>query len=203
MNQHKGFSLLELMITMAVIGLIAGIAWPMFTEQGRVNNRTDAILATNSVSLALAQFQSDSVNGYVWDANPGAVTIANAHNRYLPNVAVGTASGTPADNVCAQNRGFRWVPVPGRYESCRGLYSIAVVVADADGDGVGEAFTITTAAIAGRGQDQDEECASFTLDSNGVKGHIATGTPATDQSGSSPDNSDGVFHSTRRCWSST
>lgn len=213
-KQQTGFNLIELMVVMAIIGLLASMGWKMFTEQGRTNNRTDAILATNAVSLALTQFQSDNTLGFVWSVPPGAVTAPNAHNRYLPLVVVGPASdGSTFDNTCSQQRGFRWAVANARYESCRGFYFITVIPVDADGNGVNEAFTITTTAIVGRPQENDFECNSFTLNNNGVKGHIAIDDPlnpgvgpVSDQAIADPLNAaptaDGQFHSTRRCWGS-
>lgn len=204
MKKQNGFNLVEVLVVMAIIGIIAGIGWPMYTSQLKTNNRTDAILATNAVALALAQYQSDNGN-YKWDANPGAATVANAHNRYMPMVPVGAASGTTADAVCAKERGFRWVPGNARYESCHGLYSITVAIGGTiDPDGGGSSYTITTTAIPGLSQDidannNDDECNAFTLTSNGVKGHIAKGYPLTNQAG---PTSDGAFHSTKRCWGS-
>ncbi len=211
MKQQSGFSLIELMIVLAIIAIIVGVGWPMYAEQSRANNRTDAIIATNAVALALTQFELDNVNGFVWDEPPGAVTAANAHNRYLPLVAVGPASDGGADDVrCTQRRGFRWVAANNRYESCRGLYSIAVAITpDPDDPARGIAFTITTTAIGDRPQRLDLECNSFTLTSNGVKGHIAIAHPdrapeASDPLVLQPDpTSEGENHSTRRCWGSS
>ncbi len=187
---------------MAIIGIIAGVGWPMYVEQGRTNNRTDAIIATNAVALALIQMQSDTGN-YTWATPPGA----GAHSRYLPMTAVGAASGTVADNICLQQRGFRWVAANNRYESCRGLYAITVSIDGVLANNTGATFIITTTAIPGRAQnrnapndDHDAECISFTLDNNGAKGHIATGIPLADQGTAATANGD--LHSTKRCWTS-
>ncbi len=211
MRRQTGFNLVEIVIVIAIIGIIATVGWPMYVEQGRSNNRTDAIIATSAVALALTQHASDSVNGFVWNNPPGAVTVANAHNRYLPQVNVGPDSTDGTLNaVCTQNRGFRWVGgAANRYESCRGLYSIAVAITpDPDLPARGIAFTITTTAIATRPQRLDLECNAFTLDNNGLKGHLASahpdrapeaGDPLVSQPGPA---SEGPFHSTRRCWGS-
>jgi len=193
---------------MAIIGLITGVAWPLFIEQGRVNNRTDAILATNAVALALTKYESDNGN-FKWDGppgGPGAVTVPNAHNRYLPLVPVGLASGTIADNICTENRGFRWVPGNARYESCRGNYSINVVInPPLNPDGSGASYTITTTAIAGLAQDRvpadedqrDSECLSFILDNNGTKDYTPSAYLLTKHVKGA-----GNLHSVKRCWTS-
>lgn len=210
---QAGFTFIELMIVVAIIGIIATVGWPMYLEQGRVNNRTEAILATNAVALALTKFESDT-GGFAW-APPA--TLFNANNRYLPNVGlpgpgIGTDSGNAvADILCTNERGFRWDTVDARYESCRGNYSIVVVLAGV-GPGIAPnttstSYTITTSAILGRAQnrnpanqDHDHPCISFTLDNNGVRGHIATGDSLTLQAA---PTSDGAQHSTKRCWGSS
>lgn len=216
---QAGFTFIELMIVVAIIGILGMVGWPMYLEQGRTNNRTDAILATNAVHLALTKFESDA-GGFTWTTPPGAVTAANAHNRYLPNVGIpgpgiGLASGTVVtDNLCTAERGFRWVPANGRYESCKGLYSIVVDIgAPGAGDGVlGPSFFITTTAIAAGPQSNDFWCNAFTLTNNGVRGHSAIDgpgandpTPVTDQAaaGFGGATSDGPIHSTKRCWGSS
>lgn len=180
MKFQKAFTLLELMIVLAIIGIITAIGWPAYIEQGLAGNRTDGIAATNAVSIALIQYESDN-GDFVWDAAPGAVTVDNAHNRYLPNVAVGTGNSNPANNdTCIQNRGFRYSTDDTRYESCRGYYSISVDTGHTSG------FKITTLAIGN--QVNDDDCRSFTLDNNGVKGYTAT-TGNTNSS-------------VKRCWGS-
>jgi len=201
------------MVVVAIIGLVTSMGWKVFTEQGRVNNRTDAIQATTAVALALTKFETD-VGSFIWQNGGGATNTVGAHYRYLPQVNVGTALSTPNSNVditCSEQRGFRWSVANGQYESCRGFYSIAVLVTPAP-PAAGTAYTITTTAIPLLPQARDLECNSFTLNSNGVKGHIAinnsiaiTGEPAEadDPLNMQPGaTTDGLYHSTRRCWGS-
>lgn len=53
MKKHKGFTLIELMIVVAIIGIIAGIAYPSYMESVRKSNRADAKAALNDVSQRL------------------------------------------------------------------------------------------------------------------------------------------------------
>ena len=210
MKQHVGFTLVELMVVVGIIGILGLVGWPMYLEQGRTNNRTDAIIATNAVHLALTQFESDA-GGFAW--GPPAV-LFNANNRYFPNAGIpgpgiGLASGNSVtDNICTTQRGFRWVAANGQYESCKGYYSIVVALAGAGPNGTAASYTITTTAIAGRPQSNDFWCNSFTLTNNGVRGHSAIDgplptdpTPFTTQGTAA--NVDGPIHSTKRCWGSS
>lgn len=49
----KGFTLLELMIAVAVIGIISAIAYPSYTESVRKSNRADAKVQLNEVAQRL------------------------------------------------------------------------------------------------------------------------------------------------------
>ena len=213
MKRQIGFTLIEMMVAVAIVGLLMTMGWKMYGEQSRISNRTDGILATTAVALALRKFQTDNGN-FTWLAGGGALNTVSAHHRYLPQVNVGTALSTPnsdVDNTCAERRGFRWSLATGQYESCRGLYSIVVdigptvALAPGSGNGTDVAYVITTTAIVGRPQANDLECNTFTLNSDGVKGHSAIDEspgigPVTEQGGLATD--DGQFHSTRRCWGS-
>ena len=216
MKRQIGFTLIEMMVAVAIVGLLMTMGWKMYDEHSRTNNRTDAILATTAVALALTKFQTDNGN-FTWQAGGLAPNTVGAHYRYLPQINVGTALSTPDSDVditCAERRGFRWSIANGQYESCRGLYSIVVDIgptiaaALGSGNGTDVAYVITTTAIANRPQRLDLECNTFTLNSNGVKGHTAyahpdrapeAGDPLVLQPGAATD---GPFHSTRRCWGS-
>ncbi|MBB5210911.1 type IV pilin protein [Microbulbifer hydrolyticus] len=53
MKSQKGFTLIELMIVVAIIGIIAGIAYPSYMESVRKSNRADAKASLNDVAQRL------------------------------------------------------------------------------------------------------------------------------------------------------
>ncbi|MFT7186556.1 MAG: type IV pilus assembly protein PilE [Pseudohongiellaceae bacterium] len=51
MKRNKGFTLIELMITVAIVGILASIAYPAYTEQVKSSRRADV----KSVLISFAQ----------------------------------------------------------------------------------------------------------------------------------------------------
>lgn len=49
-KQQAGFTLIEVMIVVAIIGVLAGIAYPSYLEQVRKSSRSDAIVLINDVA---------------------------------------------------------------------------------------------------------------------------------------------------------
>lgn len=76
-TQQHGFNLVELMVVVAIVGIIAAIAYPSYLEQIRTTKRADCSGAL--VSLGNAMERHYSVNGsYLGAAAAGANTGAPA-----------------------------------------------------------------------------------------------------------------------------
>ncbi len=66
-NRIKAFTLMEVMIVVAIVGILAAIAVPMYTEQIKKGKRNDAMQALLAASEAMERYKAAnfSYNGAV------------------------------------------------------------------------------------------------------------------------------------------
>jgi len=83
---QKGFTLIELMIVVAIIGILAAIALPAYQDYTIRSKITEGLLSGDSVKQAVAEaFQSNGtagVNTYAAEVNANACTGCTA-NQYM------------------------------------------------------------------------------------------------------------------------
>ena len=60
MRQQRGFTLIELMIVVAVIAILAAIAIPNYLEQSRKGRRAEAVRAVGEFQLAMERWRAEN-----------------------------------------------------------------------------------------------------------------------------------------------
>ena len=89
--KKNGFSLIELMIAVTIVGILAAIAIPSYSAYVRRANRSDATRTISFLSQALERCYSQTFT-YVGCAQAPAGTAPSAQNYYNVTVAILSAS---------------------------------------------------------------------------------------------------------------
>ena len=105
---RRGFTLIELMITVAIVGILAAVAYPSFIEQVRKSRRADAIAALAQVQQAQERWRANNPT-YTTDLSATGLNVANPSSGYYTLAASGasatgftaiaTASGSQASDA--------------------------------------------------------------------------------------------------------
>lgn len=77
---NRGFTLVEVMITVAIIAILAAIATPVYHEQIRKSRRSDAIVALADTAHRMERCHAEN-NTFVYDA----VNAAGCPQSYTTN----------------------------------------------------------------------------------------------------------------------
>jgi type IV pilus assembly protein PilE len=150
---QRGFSLLELLITVTIVGILATIAIPAYTLQVQKSARAEGKARLAQAAQLLERFYSDN-NSYYVDVSGG-------------NLAVNAGGSTVAGFAKMMNVPAGTTVYSGPNNETTSKYTVTLATANSN------AFTLT--ATPRLNQTADTKCANLTLGNTGVKGISGTG----------------------------
>ena len=94
MKQQKGFTLIELMIVIAIIGILAAIAIPAYQDYTIRSKVSEGLNLAGSAKLAVAEtYDSTGSMPTTGNASFGLPTAASIAGNYVESITVGTVAG--------------------------------------------------------------------------------------------------------------
>ncbi|WP_168405356.1 pilin [Acinetobacter indicus] len=97
MNAQKGFTLIELMIVVAIIGILAAIAIPAYTDYTARAKITEAVGALASAKTSVSEYYT-SMGEMPADAAAAGINTAPA-GSYVAGITYNQTSGTVSEII--------------------------------------------------------------------------------------------------------
>jgi len=152
-RSNQGFTLIELMIVVAIIAIIAAIAVPNLLSARLAANESNAIATLRNVVSAQAQFQQMSVIDVDGDGTGEYGTFGDLAGLYQMD-SHGGPTNTNTLNPPVLASSFRKITATGVVN--KGGYNYSIFLPDANGDGQTEDGTdLVAGGLTGVGLDAD------------------------------------------------
>ena len=159
--QARGFTLIELMIVVAIVAIIAAVALPNYFGSVRKSRRADAITEISKISQAQERWRA---NAPTYSANLGTGGLL-----VVPAATAVSTAGTVSSS---------------QYDMSSGFYRLRVSTDsanDASGNPLNRTSYAVLATAIGR-QASDAQCATLTMTmTGGTLAYTSTGSAAANQ----------------------
>ena len=155
----NGFTLMEVMITVVIVAILAGIAYPTYTRFVAETRRSDATIALSQLAAQQEKFFTDC-GGYAGGIGVGP-------GRVCPP-ALGSPAGTIDTATVSINAGGI---------TREGHYQITITPGPTGTLATSYTLTATPTPLGTQALNDALKCTTIVLDSTGVK--LATGTEAS------------------------
>jgi len=102
LKKNSGFTLVEILVTVLILGVIAGLATPTYFKSVEQSRSNEATVNLNAIYMAEKIYALNNGGNY-WGpgSNPSLVSINSTLNidinpQYYPVTSITTTTGTPA-----------------------------------------------------------------------------------------------------------
>jgi type IV pilus assembly protein PilE len=92
-NRQNGFTLIEAMIVVAIVAILAAVAYPTYNSQVRKSRRSDATASFITIQQAQERFRANNI-AYTEDLTALTVSATSPEGYYTMSITAGTATGT-------------------------------------------------------------------------------------------------------------